>query len=227
MRANMKNMDSAVGKLFVKKSLQQKGMVLVLVLIFLLAISLISVSSITSSKVQLTLLNNQQIYLQAMGQLSNTKQLILSQLTGDIYSEQILKLSVDRGSENAINLCNTRLGANWLLLDLNQNLNSEYIELTKLLAMNNIKSYLRVISIELNENGDGTANTSTDINLLSKRQETLHIKQCLPFTNSDLWLLETSIISRRTIGEVEMNKFNISSVFYDIQIKQAGSENEL
>jgi len=191
---------------------KQGGMILILVLIFLLAMSLLSVSSISSAKLQLTLLNNQQTYIQTMDQLVNAQQLVFSQLTSDVYSEQILNLAHPSNDDFLNSDCDMSPGESWLSLDLTSTLNLS--DLTPLFAIDHIKTYLSVISIELIDNDAD----SLDINLFSKRVETLLIKQCLALTNSDLWLLQSSIITRRG-----SNRFNISSIYHSTEIKLAGN----
>lgn len=233
----MEIVTTATNKLFVNKALinkqgQQSGIVLILVLVFLLAMSLLSMSSISSSKLQLTLLNNQQTYLDAVTKLNNAKQLVFSQLSGDTYSEKIFNLDSVLDSNNkltdssgSINYCDEQLDGHWLFLDLNLISNSshypESIELAKVLVFNDLKTYLSVISIEFID-GENT-NTNSDLNLSSARLETLMIKQCLALNNSSLWLLQTSIITRQTSDEFGTDKFNISPVFGNTEIKQSGN----
>lgn len=192
--------------------LQQKGMILVLVLIFLLAMSLLSVSSISSAKLQLTLLNNQQTYLQAMNRLANAQQLVFSQLTSDVYSEKILNLERTSNRDFISSDCDIPLGSSWLPIDLTSTLNLS--DLTPLLAIDQIKTYLSMLSIELIDNDAD----SLEINLSSKRVETLIVKQCLSLTNSDLGLLQTSMITRRG-----SNSFSISTLYHNTEIKLAGN----
>ena len=212
---------------FIKQKLtKQSGMILVFVLIFLLAISLLAVSSISSSKLQLTLLNNQQMYLQAIIQLENAQEFVFSQLTKEVYSEKILNLESiwDEGSEllvahsSTMSQCDITLDNHWIQLDLTGELPSA------INALSNIKTHLSVISTEVVDN----QNSTVDMGVSTKRLETLLIKQCLGLGNSGLWVLQTSIITRRSLNSLSINglssnRFSISSIYHNSDIILAGN----
>ncbi|PQJ55001.1 hypothetical protein [Psychrosphaera saromensis] len=165
----------------------QQGVVLVLVLIFLLIMTLLSVSSILSSSTQTVMLNNQAVYQQARLWLTNNKQLIFNQLSTSEYSSAILQLSSvlainGKLAHSELPNCGEAAKSNWMLLYPSQG-----IQLNQARMLATAVNHLAVLSVELDE---------VDPN---QRLETLIIKQCVELLHSNLAVTETSIITRESV----------------------------
>lgn len=196
---------------------KQKGVVLVVVLIFLAAISLFSVSSISSAQLQLILLNNQQIHNRGLIQLSNVKQLILHQLTSNEHSAHILQLPsiLNRNGKILANqtiVCG-QTNNNWLALNL-----AGYTGFSLVQGVKDITSYVARLSVELTEPMQELTQKNNVIDVSSERSEILLIQQCLQLQHSDLWIVDTTIITR--IGK---EQFSVSVNSQNRQIKLLGT----
>lgn len=194
---------------------KQKGVVLVVVLIFLAAISLFSVSSISSAQLQLILLNNQQIHNRGLIQLSNVKQLILHQLTSNEHSAHILQLPsiLNRNGKIFNSITCGQTNNNWLALNL-----AGYTGFSLVQGVKDITSYVARLSVELTEPMQELTQKNNVIDVSSERSEILLIQQCLQLQHSDLWIVDTTIITR--IGK---EQFSVSVNSQNRQIKLLGT----
>lgn len=175
---------------------KQQGIVLVLVLIFLLVMTLLSVSSISSSRLQTLMLSNQALYQQAELLLTNNKPLVFNQLSKPEYSSSILQLNsvLDiRGklTNSELPNCREQIHNDWILLGASQG-----IQLTQSNMISTPVNYLGLIAVELDD---------IDSN---KRLETLVLQQCVELSHSSLAVVETSIITRELVTDSEYSDNN-------------------
>jgi len=177
---------------------KQQGIVLVLVLIFLLVMTLLSVSSISSSRLQTVMLSNQALYQQARLLLTNNKQLVFNQLSTSEYSSSILQLSSVLDTNGKLTIselpnCREQIYNDWILLGASQS-----IQLTPSELISKAVTHLALIAVELD-----------DIDS-SKRLETLVLQQCTELLSSSLAVVETSIITRELVSASEYSDNNES-----------------
>lgn len=185
---------------------QQKGMMLVLVMVYLLAMSLLLTSTVSSSTLQLKMMSNQSVYQAGEAKLNDQIEIIKNLLSTDGYSASILALNSilnDSGKLDLMGLdfCQGKNVSGWLLLNYNQ----EPMAQTQS-GHSGSFSYLALLTLEAQEQQEQSL-------------ETLVIQQCTQLENTNSHLLMTTILTRQ--GTQQFN-LNILSKQLTLQIEGVG-----
>ncbi len=185
---------------------QQKGMMLVLVMVYLLAISLLLTSTVSSSTLQMKMMSNQGVYQSGEAKLSDQIEIIKNLLSTDGYSASILALNSMLNDSGVLDLtgldfCKGNSLAGWLLLNYNQ----EPMSSTQS-SRSGTFSYLALLTLEAQEEQE-------------QQVATLVVQQCTELKSTNSHLLMSTILTRQGVQQFTLNTV---SKQLSLQIEGAG-----